>query len=127
MHELSVTQSILNIALDAARGAGSSRIIAVDLLVGDLTSFVDDSIQFYFDILSKGTSAEGARLRIQREAARGVCHQCGHKFRVAIPLLPGCPACGSGDVRVTGGNELRVESIEVDDGNPDQQTDAQRR
>ncbi len=117
MHELSVTQGILNIALEAAQGAGAGRIAAIDLLVGELTSFVDDSIQFYFDLLSKSTAAEGAMLRIRREPGRGTCGQCGHEFRAVAPLLPACPACGSGRVRVTGGRELRVESIEVDDGN----------
>lgn len=118
MHELSVTQGVLDIALSAARNANAGRIITIDLLVGELTSFVDDSIQFYFDILSKGTAAEGAQLRIQREPALATCGQCGHKFRATIPLLPACPGCGSSYVRVTGGNALRVESIEVDDGNP---------
>ena len=118
MHELSITQSVLDISLSAARNANAGRVTAIDLLVGELTSFVDDSIQFYFDILSRGTTAEGATLRIRREAARGTCGECGHEFRALIPLLPACPACGSGRVRVTGGSELRVESIEVDDGNP---------
>lgn len=114
MHELSVTQGILNLALDAAHGAG--RIVAIDLLVGELTSFVDDSIQFYFDILGKGTAAEGALLRIRREPASAVCGQCGHAFRVGAPLPPGCPACGSSHLRITGGSALRVESIEIEDG-----------
>lgn len=117
MHELSVTQSVLDIALAAARDANASRITTVDLLVGELTSFIDDSIQFYFDILSKGTPAEGAILRIRRAAARGTCGQCGHEFRAVAPLSPACPACGSGGVRIIGGGELRIESIEVEDAN----------
>lgn len=116
MHELPIVQGILSIALEAAQGAQATRIAAIDLLVGELTSFVDDSIQFYFDLLSKSTAAEGAVLRIRREPGRGMCDQCGHVFQAVAPLLPTCPACGSSRMRVTGGRELRVESIEVDAG-----------
>jgi len=113
MHELSVTQNIVNIAVEAAAGAGSGRITAIDLLVGELTGFVTDSIQFYFDVLSKGTAAEGAILRVRREPASATCAACGHAFQPELPLLPLCPVCGGG-VRITGGRELRVESIEVE-------------
>lgn len=114
MHELSVTQNIVNIAVEAAQGAGSPRITAIDLLVGELTGFVTDSIQFYFDLLSKGTVAEGAVLRVRREPASATCTGCGHVFHPEIPFLPACPVCGSSAVRLAGGRDLRVESIEVE-------------
>lgn len=114
MHELSVTQNIVKIAVEAAAGAGSGRITAIDLLVGELTGFVTDSIQFYFDLLSKDTAAEGAVLRIRREPVNATCGACGHVFHPETPFLPACPVCGSGSVRLAGGRELRVESIEVE-------------
>jgi hydrogenase nickel incorporation protein HypA/HybF len=115
MHELPVTESILKIANDAAREAGAQRITVVHLLVGDLSGVVDDSIQFYFDILSKDTAAEGAVLRIQRVPGQATCLDCGSGWTVAPPLSPVCPGCGGPRVRVSGGRELRVESIEVDE------------
>lgn len=114
MHELSVTQNIVNIAVEAAHGAGSPRITAIDVLVGELTGFVTDSIQLYFDVLSKDTAAAGATLRVRREPGGATCGACGHVFQPDLPLLLLCPACGSGGVRITGGRELRVESIEVE-------------
>lgn len=114
MHELSITQSVLTIALDAAHNAGAERVTAIHLVIGDLSSFVDDSVQFYFDFLSRGTPAEGATLTFQRQPALAECLNCGSSFGVTPPLTLACPACGGSRLQVTGGRELRVESIEVD-------------
>jgi hydrogenase nickel incorporation protein HypA/HybF len=116
VHELPVTQGILDLTLEAARGAGAERILAINLVIGDLSSIIDDSVQFYFDFLSRGTPAEGAVLRFERQAAEASCLDCGHRFEATIPLTPACPACGSARLAITGGREFRVESIEVDDG-----------
>jgi hydrogenase nickel incorporation protein HypA/HybF len=115
MHELSITQSVLSIALEAARDAGATRITAIDLVIGDLSSIVDDSVQFYFDFLSQGTLAEGAALRFRRQPGEVTCRDCGHVFAATVPLVASCPGCGGQHLSVSGGREFRVESIEVDD------------
>lgn len=115
MHELPVTKGMLSVVLEAAERAGARRVRAIDLVIGDLSSIVDDSVQFYFDILSRGTIAEGATLHFRREPAKGLCLDCQYQFKVTPPITPLCPACGSARLRVTGGNEFYVESIEVDD------------
>lgn len=112
MHELPITESILSIALDAA---GASRVLAINLVVGDLSVIANESVQFYFDFLSKGTPAEDAALRFRRIPSTIVCSNCGGNFTLCIPLLPYCPDCGSTSLHVTGGREMRVDSIEVDD------------
>jgi hydrogenase nickel incorporation protein HypA/HybF len=116
VHELPVTQGILDVALEAAQAAGAQRIFAINLIIGDLSSIVDDSVQFYFEILSRGTLAEGAILHFQRQPASAHCWDCGHEFEATIPLTPACPSCGSARLQISGGREFRVESIEVDDG-----------
>lgn len=115
MHELPATQGLLQVALDAAMKAGKPRVLAIDVVIGELTSMVDDSVQFYFDLLSKETAAEGAVLRFRREPAIAVCAGCSARTPVRPPLSPVCEACGALTVSVEGGQEFFVESIEVDD------------
>lgn len=114
MHELPVTQSILEIALRHAGRAGAGRILAINLTIGDLTGFVDDSIQFYFDYLSKGTLADGARLAIERIAARVRCGQCGAEYAPPDSRIWTCPNCEALGGEVIAGKEFSVASIEVE-------------
>lgn len=115
MHEMPATQGMLDLALDHMRRAGGSRITAIDVVVGELTSIVDDSVQFYFDVMSRDTAAAGAELRFRREPAEGRCGECGHGWDMRPPLDRLCPECGSLMLSVTGGREFFVESIEVDE------------
>ena len=113
MHELSVTQSILEIALRHAERASAKRIVRLNLVIGELASIVDDSVQFYWDIISRDTIAEGAELHFERVPGILRCLGCGHTF----PLDGrdyACPACGERQVVAAGGDEFRLESIEVD-------------
>jgi hydrogenase nickel incorporation protein HypA/HybF len=115
MHELPATQGILTVALDAARDAGAQRISAIDVVVGELSSFVDDSVQFYFDVLSRSTAAEGAALRVRRVPGQALCADCGATYSVIPPLSATCDRCGSLTISVSGGREFFIESIEVDE------------
>jgi hydrogenase nickel incorporation protein HypA/HybF len=118
MHELAITQSVLEIVLRHAQRAGASRITAIDLVVGQLSSIVDDSVAFYWDQIARGTPAEGAQLRFRRVPARFRCRACGMEF----PLdeqNPDCPACAGVSAQLIAGDEFAVEAIEVDaDGAP---------
>jgi len=108
-----VTERIVEIVLDHARRANAKRVIKVNLVIGELSGFVGDSIQFYFDILSQETEAEKASLSISRIPARAKCQRCKQEFQ------PGgmdwlCPECGGPIEEVMGGREFYVESIEVE-------------
>jgi len=113
MHELSVTEQLLEIVLDHARKAKAKRVLKVNLVIGELTSFVGESIQFYFDMLSKETEAEGASLSISRIPAKATCRQCKMEFHPE-GMDWFCPGCGGPTEEVLGGREFHVESIEVE-------------
>jgi hydrogenase nickel incorporation protein HypA/HybF len=114
MHELSVTQSILDIVQRHAKQAGAGRVLAINLVIGDLTGFVDDSIQFYFDFLSRDTAAEGARLSFERIAARVRCHGCNSEYEPPDSRLWVCPDCESLGGEIIAGREFSVASIEIE-------------
>ncbi|MFB0537762.1 MAG: hydrogenase maturation nickel metallochaperone HypA [Anaerolineae bacterium] len=113
MHELSVTQGMLEIVLRHAQRAGAQRITQIHLVIGDLTSIVDDSVQFYFDFISQDTIAKGAQLVFQRTPATFRCRDCGNTFTPDKRDFT-CTHCGEMSVDVVAGNEFRVESIEVE-------------
>ena len=126
MHELAVTQQLLDIALQTAQAAGARHVRAIDLAVGDLSSIVDDSVQFYFDLLSAGTAAQGAQLRFRREAALLCCRSCGYRQAARLPLDAACPQCGGLELSLTGGRTFAVTSIEVDDDTSSSTTYSER-
>ncbi len=113
MHEISITQGILDIALQQARTANATRITRINLTIGALAGIVDDCVQFYFEILSKDTIAAGAALTFDRPATLARCGGCGTSFE-PNNITWNCPACGSQQSEITRGRECRVDSIEVE-------------
>lgn len=113
MHELAVTESILSIALDHAQQAGAARVSDLHLLIGDLSSIVDDSVQFYWDIICKDTICEGATLHFERIPAQMKCHDCGTIYEMENGL-EACPKCKGFRVAILGGDQFRLESIDID-------------
>lgn len=120
MHELSICQALIDVAAEALGrlSVPPPRVRSVEVRVGRLTAVVPDLLRFHFDLLSPGTALEGATLAIEEVPARGRCAACRLAFAVEhVPVW--CPACGSGDVTVTGGLDLDVVALEVADGGAD--------
>jgi hydrogenase nickel incorporation protein HypA/HybF len=113
MHELSVTQSLLEIALRHAQQVGAQKITVLNLVVGQLASIVDDSVQFYWEIVSQGTLAEHAQLHFTRLPAEFECRECQTHFPLNGKDFA-CPQCQSTQVRIVQGEEFHLESIEVE-------------
>lgn len=113
MHELSVTESVLEIACRHAEKAKAKKVTDIHLVIGRLSSIVDDSVQFYWNVISKDTICEDATLHFKREPARLVCLDCQTEYTLENELRP-CPNCGSARVRVLSGDEFNLESIEIE-------------
>jgi len=112
MHELAITQQILDLAQAHCAAAGGSRVVALYLKLGQFSSMVDDSIQFFWDIISKETACEGATLHFERISAEIQCRDCGCRFGLDGGLAA-CPQCDGMSLQVLQGDECRLERIEI--------------
>lgn len=113
MHELFISQSLLELALEHAENASAVRINAIELVIGELSSVIDDSLAFHWDIISQDTIAEGAELRFNRVPAKVFCRDCGEENALKNGQLL-CPICGGNNITPTAGTEFLLQSIEVE-------------
>jgi hydrogenase nickel incorporation protein HypA/HybF len=113
MHELAVTESILQIAEKHAIQANAKKVTDITLVIGNLSSIVDDSVVFYWEILSKETICEEAVIHFNRLPAIMLCLACNQTFEMSGELVP-CPNCGSYQLKIQSGEEFFLESIEIE-------------
>lgn len=108
MHELAVTESVVDAVTERT---GGRRILAVSLEIGRLSGVMPDAVRFCFDLVAGGTPVEGARLEITEPLGRARCRSCCGEFEPP-DLIMLCP-CGSSDVEVLAGQDMRIVSVEV--------------
>jgi hydrogenase nickel incorporation protein HypA/HybF len=115
---MSIVQALIDqVGAEVARAGQSGRVIALELSVGRLSGVHVEAIRFAFELLSPGTLVEGARLNVAEPTARVSCQACG--ACTPIPeLVMHCPACGSGEIAIQGGQELLLQSIELEEDGP---------
>ena len=113
MHEMGITQSILDASFAGAEKAGATRITEIRVSIGELTEVVDFALQFAFEALTPGTIAEGAKLVIVMVPAKSRCRDCGLDYdHDRFEML--CPQCGGFNVEPLQGREMSIDSIEAD-------------
>ena len=111
MHELSIADAVVRIV---SRHAGERRVTRVELKVGHLRQVVPDALEFAFGLVAQGTPAEGAELVMEEVPAEVRCERCG--AQTVLKAFPAhCRVCGSLDVDVTGGDELLVDALELEE------------
>ncbi len=108
MHELGITQEIIALVSEHARGAKVTRVV---VQIGKLTAILPDAVRFCFDLCSEGTPVEGAGLEIQEIPGRARCRECGQEVILDQPF-GSCP-CGHADLEWLAGTELKIKEIEV--------------
>ncbi len=113
MHELAITEGIMDAAIPAAVKSGAKRILEIRLKVGELSGVIPACVQEYFSMISEGTIAEGAVIVSETIPATIECSDCGFKGR-ADRKARGCPSCGGKNIRITGGREYYVDSLKVE-------------
>lgn len=115
MHELQVTESILEIVLKHAKMNSVERVLSVSLRIGEMSDLEDEWMQRYFDYLSRGTLAENAKLKIERTPVVMACDECGRSFEVDMKKMEEiqCPDCGGGRYTLVSGRDYYIKDMEV--------------
>ncbi len=113
MHELPITQHIIEIAENHCRDNGGSRVLKVNLVIGDYSGYVGESVQMYFDVVSEGTLCEGAICEIEHIEPKTRCVKCGKLFKRQL-LSFECPFCGGEGEPTDIGKEFYIDSIEIE-------------
>ena len=113
MHELGIMTSAMDAVLHQARTRGAHRVHRIVLRIGALAGVEPESLHFAFDIVTRGTLAEGSELRVDAVPARAYCAACAAEFDPGTDYIFSCPTCGqlSGDLRQ--GRELDLAQIEM--------------
>jgi hydrogenase nickel incorporation protein HypA/HybF len=124
MHELALAQEIVAMVGRHVPPEQARRVRAVHVRIGELAGVVPDSLEFCFSAVVAGTVWESAELVMTRVAAEACCLDCDATFPTQAPGA-GCPACGSRVVRMTHGQELHVDAVELADDERPASADAE--
>lgn len=112
MHEMSLAEGIRSIVMDQALKHGFSRVTLLRLEIGRFAGVEKPALAFAFDVVMRGSPAEGAALEMIDIGGRALCYDCGQEVGIADRLDP-CPLCGGGRLMPSGGDEMRIRDMEV--------------
>jgi hydrogenase nickel incorporation protein HypA/HybF len=115
MHEASIAKGIIDTAVAALPRPGN-KILKITVAAGVMAGVERESLELYFTELSKGTPAQGAALEVKHLPAKLICRECNHQvdYDNTGDLAVRCEACGGAN-RLQGGDELYIESMEIED------------
>ena len=113
LHELSLTQSIVEIAIEHAHRENAVAIRSITIEIGALSGVMADAMEFAFDVCCKDTMAEGARLEIRHIRGLGRCMECREESEMDT-LTYTCPQCGSLALETVQGREMKFTEMEID-------------
>lgn len=113
MHELSITQSILEDSIREAQKQNAARIRTIRLLMGPFCGIVPDCIQMYMDVIAQDTIAQGVKIEAHVLPLKVHCNDCGLESEITRKSIA-CPGCGSLKLKVLSGREFLIDSLEVD-------------
>lgn len=114
MHELSIASNIAEAVLQEMERRGIERINTIALRIGRMTDVDVEALAFGFEVITKDTPLDGARLAVEHIAIQAKCRQCGSEFEV-IDFLFACPECQCSRVDLIHGTELDITYLEIED------------
>jgi len=113
MHEMSLCESVLQVIEQQAEAQQFRRVTAVWLEIGALSGVEPEAMRFCFDVVMQGSLADGARLEIMDAPGEAWCLPCAQNVAVR-QLYDQCPHCGSHQLQIVGGDQMRIKELEVE-------------
>ncbi len=113
MHELSITEQIVEIATRHGEKNSAKKITDLYLVIGELSTVIDESVQFYWDLIAEDTICAGAKLHFQRIPAKFHCQDCEKEYQMIDGELNPCPFCQSTKMEILQGKEFHLDSINI--------------
>ncbi len=112
MHEMSLCEGMRQVIEDQVRQHKVARIKTVRVELGRFAGVEKDALSFAFDIVMRGSPAEGADLIMLYLPGKAMCYDCVKEVQIENRLDP-CPDCGGGKLMPMGGDEMRIKDLEV--------------
>lgn len=113
MHELAVTMELIELIVRECKKNEIENPRQVVLELGELTTYTEESLKFYFDLMKEEEAAlRKTKLVIKKVPICCSCRKCG-KESILREIRQGCcPECGSNEISIISGRELVLKSIE---------------
>jgi hydrogenase nickel incorporation protein HypA/HybF len=115
VHELSIASNLVEIVTEAARDAGAKRVIAVHLRLGALAGVAIESLRFCYEVATENTFLAGSQLVVEYLPVVVHCSKCDREMEILRVQHFGCPLCGTPSADIRQGQELEIESIEIEE------------
>lgn len=112
MHEMSLCEGIRNMIIEQSTIHNFSKVKCVRVEIGAFSGIEKPALEFAFDVVMRGSPAEGAMLEMEDLAGTALCYDCAATSEIR-DRLASCPKCGSGKMLVQGGSEMRIKNLEV--------------
>jgi len=113
MHEFSIALNIVEIATETAKANHAEKVNEIEVDIGDMSGVIYEALEFALQSAIKGTMLENSRFKLNRIKAKAVCLDCRHDFEPE-DYLSACGNCGSFNIQIVRGREMKVKSINVD-------------
>lgn len=113
MHEMSIAQSVLDIAFGEMDKNAAKRLKKIKISIGEFSGVVKEALDFAFNVLARGTRAEDAEIEVEVVALRSECPVCGQVACKLTDLNLQCPTCGE-TVRITAGRDMKVDYLDIE-------------
>lgn len=114
MHEVSIMQNLLRVVEKTVEKEGGSRVDEIHLKIGEMSGVNVESLRFAFEVLSKGTPADGGRLDVENVPLHARCRDCSHEFHPEEYTFR-CPKCGGTGIEIISGREMEIDYILIDE------------